>query len=482
MSIGATIAVVAAIGSDAVSLSALSWIPLFAVALSTILRLSRAGLALAAGPVWLVTLFLSIEASLSSNQLAPLTAVMSWFLATSALHSDDPRPTPPLMLAAIVAVAFGPAVYAAYATPSAPFPDYPLTGHIVPDDGLVGIVRPLVGFDYPLQVVDRGAVKVLFSGPSLLITALACIVALLVRRCETRGSWPLAAAACAVAISALLDTVLPEVFAVIAPISSISRLIPWGTSMSLTPFAVGLATWLLCLASIALLRSSLSIIPCSLALVAGLLPLQATWFKPPLTLHEVARISNEESLRQIALSPSLHVIRSLYRGTADLPLTLQSLRSVAAQSMRSIELTAATLETTPIGNGRTLERLVDGSLRTRWSSALNRQEGVERLVLRFTTPTGIRGIELDPGDYSTDFPRGVVVTGGSCDESAAKQFASFPSWQGSLDFTPTGYPFFHGQSDVQLLFAQEHTVECLFVYQTATAPFNWTIAEIRTIP
>jgi hypothetical protein len=252
--------------------------------------------------------------------------------------------------------------------------------------------------------------------------------------------------------------------------------------MSLTPFAVGLATWLLCLASIALLRSSLSIIPCSLALVAGLLPLQATWFKPPLTLHEVARISNEESLRQIALSPSLHVIRSLYRGTADLPLTLQSLRSVAAQSMRSIELTAATLETTPIGNGRTLERLVDGSLRTRWSSALNRQEGVERLVLRFTTPTGIRGIELDPGDYSTDFPRGVVVTGGSCDESAAKQFASFPSWQGSLDFTPTGYPFFHGQSDVQLLFAQEHTVECLFVYQTATAPFNWTIAEIRTIP
>lgn len=480
MSIIATFAVVAAIGSDSVSLSALSWIPILAVAISTLVSVSSAGLAFAAGPVWLVTLFISIEASISANQLAPLTALVSWFIATIALRSDDQKPLSALMLALIVAVTFGPAVYASSVAPSAPFPHYPHTGHLVPDDGLEGIVRPLVGFDYPLQVVDRGAVKALFSGPSILITMLACVVALLVRRRGARTSWLFAAAACAVAICTLLDTMLPEAFALISPVSSISRLIPWGTSISLTPFALGLATWLLCLGSMALLRSSLSVIPCSLVLIGALVTLQATWLKPPLGIQEVALVSKDESLRQIALSPSLHVILSFYRGTPGLPLTLESLRSLAAQSMHSIEHTAATLETNPIGNGRTLERLVDGNSRTRWTSNLNRQEGIERLVLRFATPTRVRGIELDPGDYNTDFPRGVVVTGGSCDEYAAQRLADFPSWQGSLDFTPSGHPFFRGQSDVKILFTQEHTVECLFVYQTATAPFNWTIAEIRT--
>jgi hypothetical protein len=126
--------------------------------------------------------------------------------------------------------------------------------------------------------------------------------------------------------------------------------------------------------------------------------------------------------------------------------------------------------------------LIDGSRHTRWHSGDAGQTGEELLQIRFRTPTKIRGVELDPGEYTTDFPRGLLIRGGSCDESQAKTFAFYPSWQGALSFTPLGFPFFAGQDAVRVFFDHEELIECLFIRQTSKSSFNWSVAEFRVTP
>jgi hypothetical protein len=152
------------------------------------------------------------------------------------------------------------------------------------------------------------------------------------------------------------------------------------------------------------------------------------------------------------------------------------------QGTRTAENANYQLETSPLGNGRTLDRVADRSAHTRWTSNRSQQVGDEVLTFRFSHPTPTRGLELDPGEYSTDFPRGLTVRGGPCREEEARQLAYFPSWQGALSFTTDGFPYFSGQSDVRMLFGKEESVECIFVRQTSAAPFAWSVAEARMLP
>ncbi len=485
ISIGTTFIVLAVIGPDAITLSSLAWLPVFSLTLSALATVSRVGLAVGAAPLWLITLFISIEASIAANQLAPLTATVACLLGLTVFQPEERSPLPLRPLYLILALAFGPALYSSFTAPAAPFPDYPQLAHIVPDDGLAGIVRPLVGLDYPLQVVDRGAVQALYTPPSIALAVLAVLALwafVIVRGLTTKTSRTLILASCAVAATAALDTVLPEQFAVISPLMSISRLLPWGTSLSLTPFALGLGAWLLCIGSGIWLQSSLRIFICMFVSFGALVTAQSAWWNPPLAVSDVVRISSDESLRTVALSPSLKVIETYEHSTPGFLAHLEEFKLLATQSMRSISLSDASFETHPVGNGRTLERVVDGSAHTRWTSNRNQQLGDELLTLRFSKPTPLRGIELDPGEYTTDFPRGITVTGGECVEEGAKQLAKLPSWQGALLFTSNGFPYFSAQSDVKILFGREEVVECLFIRQTGSAPFSWTVAELRTVP
>jgi hypothetical protein len=481
ISIGATLVVLAITGPDAVTLSALAWLPLLSVSVTVLMTISRAGLALGAAPLWLLALFVSIETSIAANQLAPLAAMAACLVGFTILPADDIKPLPRHELYSILVLVCGPALYASFSAPPAPFPDYPYLAHVVPDDGLAGVIRPLLGLDYPLQLVDRGAVQRLYAGPSIVLTILATCCFFIARRGDPGGAGTLLLGACGLGAIACLDTVLPERFAVIAPLMSASRLLPWGTSLSLTPWALGLGAWLLCIGSSTYLRSSARLFVAWTIALSSCAITQPAWWSPQLSKMTISRLLEDESLRKVALSPSLAVMRAFELSTPGFFANPEEFKLLARAEMQTINRSAATMETSPVGNGRTLDRVADGSPHTRWTSNRNQQIGDELLTLRFSRPTPIRGIELDPGEYAADFPRGLTIRGGPCREEETRLLAYFPSWQGALSFTAEGFPYFSGQDDVRVLFAKEELVECLFARQTSTAPFAWSVAEARLI-
>ncbi len=481
VSMGTTLTVAAIVGPDAVALSSLAWVPLLSVSVAVLATVLRAGLALGAAPLWLLSLFISVETSIAANQLAPLAALAACFVGLTILEPDPRSPLPQRGLYLILVLICGPALYASFSAPPAPFPDYPHLAHLVPDDGLVGIIRPLVGLDYPLQIVDRSALQELYVSPSIVLATLASFCLLLARGRGAEASRPLLLGACGIGAVACLDTALPEQFAVIAPLMSTSRLLPWGTSISLTPWALGLGAWLLCIGFGTLLQSPVRIFVGFAVALSTCAATQSAWRIPAFSQETMAAIREDDSLRRVAISPSFGVIRAFERSNPGFLANLETFKTLAQQEMRSILPSEATVETTPVGNGRTLDRVGDGSAHTRWTSNRSQQVGDELFTFRFARPTPVRGLELDPGEYATDFPRGLTVRGGQCREEEARQLAYFPSWQGALSFTADGFPYFSGQGDVRVLFGKEELVECIFVRQTSTAPFAWSVAEVRMI-
>jgi hypothetical protein len=324
-------------------------------------------------------------------------------------------------------------------------------------------------------------VQRLYALPSISLTVLAVIALFSARTQGSRASRLLITCALVVVGMALLDTLLPERFAVISPLMSISRLLPWGTSFSLTPCALGLGAWLVCVGVGAAPQSWTRALGCIVVSMSVLCASQSAWWHPPLSTRAAEEILSDEPLRAAALSPSLAVLEAFERSAPGVITRLEEFRALASRTMQSLRDTDATLETFPVGKGGTLERLIDGSAHTRWTSNRNHQLGDELLTLRFSKPTRIRGIELDPGEHNTDFPRGISVRGGECREETARQLAQFPSWQGALSFTSDRFPYFGAQSDVKIVFAKEEEVECLFIRQTGTAPFSWSVAELRVM-
>jgi allantoicase len=117
----------------------------------------------------------------------------------------------------------------------------------------------------------------------------------------------------------------------------------------------------------------------------------------------------------------------------------------------------------------------------RWSTRRGKQVGDEVLTIRFSSPTTIRGVEFDPGNYLTDFPRGLTIQGGDCDGGPTRILSESPSWQGSLSFTPRAYPYLSPRSQVRVFFSQPETVSCIFAHQTGKANFDWSISRVRVI-
>ena len=119
--------------------------------------------------------------------------------------------------------------------------------------------------------------------------------------------------------------------------------------------------------------------------------------------------------------------------------------------------------------------MFDKDRSTRWSPG-RPQEGTEEVQLFFPLPISIEGLMLSPGNYSSDFPRGIRIE--ECGDSIA--LAEIPRWLGSIKQTDEGFPYFSRQSTVIIPLENRGPVHCLSIHQTARdAVYDWSIAELR---
>ena len=432
-------------GSDRVVLSTICWVPWLMTAL-----VRSAGGGPSTGPWYILTLFFAFRVAQASPHLG-LIAVLLAALGAGRLLSTTRRAAP---LGIGVLLALLPAAFALWHAPAAPFPDYLHHARLVPDDGLPGYLRPLVGAFTALPVIDRQMLRAAFPGAALIILAIALIAG--------RARPPLLPAGTLAAL-ALLDTILPESLAQSAPLGAISRVMPNLFLFPAVSLTVALAILFLYLNLAAHRRAALSgALTVALLAAPALRPsFTAGRFLPP-----NAEATRTSATPEITLSPSHALVRDTGEAVA---LTPPRGRWVGAGAL-GVTITAS-------HRGEDVPAILDRDPATRWSSGRGHQQGDEWLELRLPQPRSLLGIDLSPGNFQADFPRGIRVApcGGS-------PLVDLPSWQGELRRTPAGYPWYGAQDRVVIRFPAAVMTDCLRVEQRARgAPFDWSVAGVRLL-
>jgi hypothetical protein len=280
--------------------------------------------------------------------------------------------------------------------------------------------------------------------------------------------------ACILGLLGALDTVLPEPSAQISPIGALSRLIPWGNTVAYTPYLVAFGAWLLAV-TVVTTSKRLVAIP---VVVTLLIVAQASQTRGyPYDLRRYSYDSVTE------ISPSAAVVKHVAQAiSADSSEMLKRpLLQGFTPSAQSLGKFSASLKTSVNPLQGALAAVTDGDPATRWTTGQSAQHGEEIVEITFDTPTMVGGIELDTGNFTTDFPRGLEVTSTNATQDSTTCSASFPSWQGSVTRTPKGSLYFTGQHEVQVIFPAPCLLKSISIKQTGTAIFDWSIAEIKIL-
>jgi hypothetical protein len=452
------------VGKDTVVLSALAFFPMTLLSLERLLwspggSISQSqrskdwgSFAVAFGVHLLTALQLSVVT-------VPLLGTGAFLLRRSGqVRSEAPFQLPRLLLW----ICLPPLAISCFA-PVAPFPSYPVGTHLIPDDGVPGMLRPMFGWEYPMTVINRELIRSAYQWSAAVILLILVASWMIVRPKRIRALLLLSSVPLLLAVT---DVLLPEALAVILPGQTLPRVVPGLFFFSLTPllFHCGTLSLLLSLMASPGTCGPVAASGAALALL-GVTSLNPSFQRPAALLTTA--------------SPSLAVVQAMAdsagRATIDLP------RFKALSMQRPEQLTRSDVElSSNTGSGRdSLQRMLDHRPETRWSSGAGRQLGREDLVVKFISPQKLDGLVLDPGAFPADFPRGVVIE--QCDGDRTV-LTTHPSWQGTVVFPEDGLPAFAGQEQVRIIFPQTVTTQCLVVKQIGTTlNFDWSIAELKVL-
>jgi hypothetical protein len=349
-------------------------------------------------------------------------------------------------------------------SPELPWPDYPAFSRVTTlSDGPSALARPLVGIDLPFSTIDRSTLK---SNYNFLILPIAALLLLIAAMSQLNPAAKKAWLCCAIGLSLVFfDLRLSENFAQIAPLQSLARLLP---ELNLIPLApIVLSIILTGLILILMLTSLNSIIGAFFGLAFGLIVVTSG-------PHSVLDAQTENLPIEWNNSPSRFVT------TFFSPQVLKNANSNWKKFRpKANSIKASSSNTAPVE----VKLFIDRDKKTRWSPETGKQSGNEWLMLELSKPQKVIGIELQTGEFITDFPRGLrVKVADNCSDSELKTKVNFPEWQGHPKFTENGFPYFSAQRDVTVFFSEEIEASCFRIEQTGKSnSFDWSVAEFRLI-
>jgi hypothetical protein len=456
-------------GLDPVVIGAIAWLPLLTVIARKTIATSEPHWSLLA-----VLLAASIENALSANQAAIVSAASAIWIAYLLTKS---RASAAINLSLASIVILTPAIFITITAPMAEAPKYPPSAHVIQYDGSQGNIRPLIGPAYQFEAIDRAAMRNEYGGRALTLLSISIFSWWTRRRHQTPVARYTAKVAMVMALLATLNATLPESVALISPLPSLSRLIPWGTTYSITSVALGLSAWMTGVTLI-LNNRLISFIPLAIGPAIMLAFCSQNIIHPSLRKSGIA---SDPAYSGLVLSPSATIFRSLVESGEDVPRWIESVKASSKLRAKDSSELGAKIEIHPAPRPEMLDAAKRSESHWRWSTRTGMQRGDELLTIRFTSPTSVNGIELDPGPYFTDYPRGLKISGGPCDLAAAKEIVDYPIWQGAVKVTYRGIPYYTPRNEVRAIFTSQQTVECIFVRQTGKAPFDWSISRVRVM-
>ena len=452
-------------GKDSVVIGSITWFPLFIWLCSKATgQNSRPGL------FFLLIFACACRIALSANQLSFLVICTGW-LIVSKISRGPQTSTSKAYSKFLIFVTLVPALFVLFTAPTPKFPVYPSTARVVADDGLPGMIRPMIGAHAGIPIINRAALREQFAPAAAVLLIFNAICLLRLFRHSKLWSTSLI-----IASLVALDLIASEGISQISPLESVCRLLPGLFLIPLSPLflAVGLISFLL--TSLGIEKSQFQqSLPALLSLLAGVIsnsPLVD--ISVPKEVLDTKFLSNHSSI----VSPSLNVFRNSQLW--DQAVFSSKLTTILEGKDANLKIL-----TYPGVSDKMLQHLVDGNLNTRWASKTGTQHGNEWIKVELPSAKTIVGVEIPTGKFTTDFPRGIdVLVSATCSDnfSSYKLVYRAASWQGPIDLTESGYPYFGGQQDVRFRFYSPETAKCLLIKQTAVeAYFDWSVAEINLV-
>lgn len=352
--------------------------------------------------------------------------------------------------------------------PSLPSFGYPPSARVVPDDGVSGVITPLIGETSEIPYVNRSEIKSALRNPIIFLACFGLFLQLITRP-RSNTILPITLI---LLTTLFLDIQLPDSLAQIAPLKSARRLLPGIFPLPLNLYLFALS---LCLLFIDLLINRFL----SLAFMALLL-VQVLFSESFLPLSNTNTLTSKDALstseKLILASPSSHLIK-----TEGLD-TIQRLLRVKDLKARTVKELSGAITASHQKKKKLTKLLSDEKYETRWTPSRGAQYGDEWIQIDFPNRVTIEGIKLLTGRYFSDFPRGLEFFDCSKPEAAQKLIKRIPKWQGGVEVSSFGYPYYTAQHDVTIVFPDELMLNCLRINQIAEDQhFDWSIAELRIL-
>ncbi len=469
------LAVLSFVGLDRFVIGSLAWMPLLSMMLFALLNATRASYGARVLPLWVMALFVSVQNSASANQSSVCTGLGALFIARYFWErSQDRRALKVREALALATVALGPALWVAVTAPTVPLPAYPQDAHVVPESGTSLLYHALVGPAYPVLTLDRIAAAALYMPGSALLLAVSLALLVTGGRGATPNQKRLLLGTAAAAVCLVLDSALPYDLSLIAPLATLSRLLPWGTVVPLVSVAIGLVAWLVAVAALSHSSRFVLALACTASLLGSFI-VSPELFSPSLAAYLAPSASAE--VRRLVASPSSSVIRNLLRQD---PLFLDHIdyyHHKASGHFHDLFRQGGSYSLAPSVPLR--DPAQPG--RPRLSTGIARQVGGELCTAKLPKETLVSGVEISPGRNWGDFPRSMTISAGPCDRASAKHVVTVDGWQGPLLFTSDGFPYWGRHHFVRVIFPQPVSAQCLFVEQTGTAPYDWSVDQVKVL-
>ena len=357
-------------------------------------------------------------------------------------------------------------------SPVLSWPDFPGHARLLSDDGLPGIIRPLLGPAVPIPIFDRYLAWESYR--SFLLYAGILLVIITTSKLVYKKSVSTVILLSLLFVTSILywDLATSAIWSELSPLKSLARIVPGWFEAPL--FIILLGTLINCLFYVAVLISTkinlkIRYSSALLLLTASYLLLSAQSNLPnnriePLTSNSWALSKQNPVIRNMSCD-NLNVVKN----------KLESSFVPAAEYIEEIKFSRTV-------DQRNTRRIIDRNRRTRWSSKSQGQKGNEWVQLTFNQTVKLHAIEIDPGFYQSDFPRGLEIIDCSNEASDSVLFRQ-QDWQGQVEFTPAGIPFYSYQSHVRAWLGCQPTavsVNCLRINQIGIDPvYDWSVAEIR---
>ena len=387
-----------------------------------------------------------------STQVSPFIIAIVSLMVIWPRQAQRPPITVAMIAFTIFAVIFTYwAVQLQLERPLLPDFGYPGTARVVPDDGLPGNSTPLIGESTVIPFTDRAALKENYQ----LTTILTCLVTLLLSCLSSLRYWRLSLF---LIVCLCADVVLPESVSSISPIETVRRMVPGLFPLQLTSLFLALtfsSLWLGMKAGIARVAvMTLCIVPNLIGPMRGV---------------------SQTNMRNA--SPSLNLVRAEGASTIELLNSAKGYRKVSAFDLQGVVTVSHQTKK------KVRKLLSDGKSETRWSPLRGAQYGDEWIQIEFPEATTMYGIELQPGRYFSDFPRGLSIEGCNTKDTQRRfLIKKISDWQGGLALSPLGFPYYSGQHDVTVLFPGAVSTACLRISQTAEdLNYDWSVAELRIL-